>query len=338
MSEKVTVIVVNWNGRDYLETCLSSVLRQSYPNFEILLIDNASTDGSLDLIEERFPQVGVIRNRVNLGFAAANNIGIQQSSSDYIATLNNDTKAEETWLAELVKAARTGPDIGMCASKMLFMHQPAIINSAGIALDRAGIAWDNRGGEEDTPDDSKPYEVFGPCAGAALYRREMLMGIGLFDEDFFAYLEDVDLAWRARLAGWRCLYVPTAKVYHIHSATAREGSSLKTYLLGRNKIWTIIKNYPSPHFWLFWPIIVGYDFGSVLFALFSRRDIRPLQGRLSALTRFAPMWRKRRVVQRNRKISPTAMWHLMYPLERPDRVFKRYGHLRGYEKPEGDGR
>ena len=134
----------------------------------------------------------------------------------------------------------------MVASKMLFAHRPEIINSAGIAMDWAGIAWDWRGGEIDTPAEEHDSEVFGPCGGAALYSRRMLDEIGLFDEDFFMYLEDVDLACRARLAGWHCLLPPQARVLHAHSATAGEGSPFKSYQLGRNKIWTLVKNFPQP--------------------------------------------------------------------------------------------
>jgi len=196
---------------------LSALLAQTYSPYEIILVDNGSHDGSVDFVRARFPEVRIVENSENLGFAAGNNVAIRVARGDYIVTLNNDTRAEPEWLEELVRVVETDPQIGMCASKMLFYHHAGILNSTGISLDVAGIAWDRRGGERDNGQEHEPVEIFGPCAGAALYRREMLDEVGLFDEDFFAYHEDVDLAWRARSRGWRCMYSPRAVVHHIHS-------------------------------------------------------------------------------------------------------------------------
>lgn len=325
---RVSVIILNWNGKQHLERCLSSVLRQTYPNFEVILVDNGSTDGSVEFVRERFPEVRIIRNEENLGFAAGNNVAINATQGDYVATLNNDTQVDPDWLEALAKAAEADPKVGMCASKMLFLHQPDIINSTGISLDKAGIAWDRRGGERDKGDESEPIEVFGPCAGAALYRREMLDQVGLFDEDFFAYLEDVDLAWRARLMGWRCLYAPKAVVYHLYSATAIEGSPGKNFLLGRNKVWTIVKNYPSPELFLFLPIILLYDLGSIPYTLLVKGDTSSLQGRVAGLQGIAKMLRKRKIVQSKRITSFSALAKSLSPLERPFKVWQRYSYLR----------
>jgi len=327
MKSKVSVIVINWNGKHHLERCLSSVLQQTYPNFEVVLVDNASTDGSVEFVRERFPGVRIIRNEENLGFAAGDNVAIRTTRGDYVATLNNDTQVDPRWLEELVSAAEADPKVGMCASKMLFLHQPDIINSTGISLDKAGIAWDRRGGEPDQDTGIEPIEVFGPCAGAALYRRRMLEEVGLFDQDFFAYLEDVDLAWRARLMGWRCLYVPTARVYHIHSATGLEGSPFKNHLLGRNKVWTIIKNYPSPELFLFLPLITLYDLGAVLYALIIRGDVNPLSGRIAGLRGLVRFLRKRGEIQRKRVIPFCALARYLNPIENPIKVLRRYRHL-----------
>jgi GT2 family glycosyltransferase len=324
---KVSVVIVNWNGQRYLDDCLSAVLAQTYPHCEVVLVDNASTDGSVELVTRKFPHVRVIQNEKNLGFAAGNNIGIRATSGEYVATLNNDTQADSRWLEELV-AVMSGQDmVGMAASKMLFTHRPEVINSTGICLDLAGIAWDRRGGELDTTEGSGPIEVFGPCAGAALYCRTVLDKVGLFDEDFFCYLEDVDLAWRARLMGWRCLYVPTARVYHIHSGTGQEGSPFKNYLLGRNKVWTIIKNYPSTELFLLLPVILAYDLGSIPYTLLARGDASALRGRLAALRHLSHLWQKRREVQRRRIISFAALAEQLSPLESPLAVLRRYRHL-----------
>jgi GT2 family glycosyltransferase len=279
-------------------------------------------------VARRFPQVRLIRHDENLGFAAGNNTAIRATRSPYVATLNNDAQAEPPWLAELVKAMESDGQVGMCASKMLYAHRPQVIDSAGLSPDVAGIAWNRRWGERDTDDDAGPREVFGACAGAALYRRAMLNQIGLFDEDFFAYLEDADLAWRARLAGWKCLYVPTAVAHHVHSATGGVGSPFKKTLLGRNKIWTIIKNYPNPQLFTYLPLIVACDLAAVMVGLVGG-DISPLLGRLAALRGLPAVWRKRRAIQRQRVVSFADLARHMSPLQSPLSILRRTRSLPG---------
>lgn len=293
---KVSVIIPNWNGRHYLESCLQSLHEQSFRDFVIYVVDNGSIDNSVAWIRESHPDVIVIANETNLGFARAINQGICASESQYVVTLNNDTWVPQDWLSMLVAAADAHPAIGMCACKMVFADHPDIINSAGIAVDKLGIAWDRQGGAPDVSQTQELEEVFGPCAGAALYRRAMLTDIGLFDEVFFAYLEDVDLAWRARRAGWRCLYVPQARVLHHHSATAKEGSPFKSFHLGRNKVWLLLKNYPFRELWYVVPLVWLYDGMSLVYALLFRWDIHSWRGRWAALRGAGAMWRKRQTV------------------------------------------
>jgi hypothetical protein len=171
-------------------------------------------------VRKEFPSVRIIESRKNLGFAKGNNIGIKEARGELIATLNNDTEVTPRWLEELVSAMASNEKVGMCASKMLFMKDHGMINSTGICLSRSGTCWDRGIFEPDTGQYGSMEEVFGPCAGAALYRKSMLEEIGLFDEDFHAYVEDTDLAFRGRLAGWKCLYVPNAVVYHVHAGTS----------------------------------------------------------------------------------------------------------------------
>ena len=245
---KVSIIIVNWNGKKYLKECFDSVFSQTYSNYEVIFVDNGSTDGSAEYIEKNFPKTIIIRFDKNYGFAMPNNIGIEEAFKNpdvqYIATLNNDTKVDSHWLEEFIKVAENDDQIGMCASKTLFFYTPELIDNTGILIssDGSGI---NRGYKEK---DSGQYdincEVFGACAAAALYKRKMLNEIGFFDGDFFAYYEDIDLSWRARLAGWKCMYVHSAVVYHVHSATGIAHSPFKSFYLQRNRFFVIIKNLP----------------------------------------------------------------------------------------------
>ena len=237
---KVTVIIVTWNGRQHLEPCLEALAAQTRRDFEVIVVDNASTDGTVELLRESYPHVRLLCNADNLGFAVANNQGIRASSAPFVATLNNDTIPDPEWLAALLRSfesAEADSRLGAVASKMVFADAPHVVNSCGIALDPAGIAWDLWGGRPAQLVD-RPREVFGACAGAALYRRGMLDDVGLFDEDFFAYFEDLDLAWRALQRGWRCVLAPDAVVRHHHSGTLGEGSPVKRYLLARTNRWS----------------------------------------------------------------------------------------------------
>lgn len=211
----VTVIIVNWNGRELLRTCLTALRKQTFRESEIVLVDNGSHDGSCELVRTKFREVRLIRLERNMGFAEANNIGIRASDSRYIATLNNDTEASEQWLERLVQEAEKQERIGSCASKMVRYHDSRIIDSAGIEVLASGEVKDRGHGVRDCGEFDRIEEVFGACAGAALYRRDMLAEIGLFPTRYFASYEDVALAWRAAYAGWRCMYVPGAVVRHV---------------------------------------------------------------------------------------------------------------------------
>lgn len=315
---RVVVVIPNWNGSELLQACLCALDEQTFRGFRVLVVDNGSTDNSVLMVRETFPDVQVFQNDTNIGFAAAINQGIQNSREPLVATLNNDTRPESGWLNSLVERMDSDSKTGACASKMLFADQPSVINSAGIAIDHAGIAWDRLGGAADTPD-INPVPVFGACAGAALYRRSMLDELGGFDTEYFVYLEDVDLAWRAQVAGWKAVYVPQARVQHHHSATAGEGSAFKDYMLGRNKVRLLLRNFPSRA-----PgkaaIAVLYDISSVVLALLHLNP-HPLRGRLSALLSI-----RRILATRPSSVSP--IWEVMEPVTLPWKVWQRYRHLR----------
>ncbi len=312
LTASACVIIVNWNGRHHLSRCLPSLRAQTYRDFETIVVDNGSTDESIAWLKKNYPAIRLIRNTENIGFAAANNQAIQATNNPYVVTLNNDTVATPTWLAELVLAIESDDSVGMVASQILLNDRPQVIDSAGIEVDWTGTAWQRRRGESADGNDIW-QEVFGPCAAAALYRRAMLDDIGLFDEDFFVYYEDVDLAWRAQNAGWRCLYAPRAQVYHAHSATGGQDPSHKWYFIGRNKVWTLIKNYPTARLLVTWPLVLGFEFTAMLYALMIKHSAAPLRGRLDGWLAISSAWRKRRTVRRE-------VWGKLAPLRNPLRA------------------
>ena len=308
-----SIIVLTWNGRHNLEHSLPALYPQLGPNDRLVVVDNGSTDGSVAWVSAHYPAVHIIRNETNHGFAAAVNQGIRATDSRFVILLNDDTIVSPGWLEALLAAAESDAGVGMCACAMLQARDPTRFDAAGIEVDRAGIAWNRWHGEPvDAHPTAAPQEVFGPCGGAALYRRQMLDEIGLFDEDFFAYYEDVDLAWRARQAGWRCLYVPQAQLIHAHSATGNRTPDMKRYLLGRNKLWTILKNYPTPQLWWRWPLIVAYDLALCGGGMWQDRSMAALRGRFAALRTWSKCWHKRNKHPSHtvRLVPPRTPWHL----------------------------
>lgn len=325
---RISVVIVNWNGGRHLASCLQALGRQTLPPSQIVVVDNASTDGSPGQVESEFPWVTLVRSPRNLGFAAGCNLGFRRSRGELVATLNPDADPEPRWLESLV-ASIDDRAVGMVASLMLFADRPGTVNSAGVSLDVLGMAWDRLGG---APRElaGRPAEVIGPCAGAALYRRDLLERLGGFDEDFFLYLEDVDLALRARQAGWTCRYSPDAVVHHVHSASAVEGSPFKNYLKARNKVWLIAKNYPRGHLLRWGAVMLAYD---LLAAAYGARagDWSAWRGRLAGLRRLPEM--------RSRHAGGTG-WNnvarLMVGLESPSAVRARFLHLQAVKGEAGE--
>ena len=242
----ISIIIVNWNGMRFLEKCLSSVDSQTYRLFEVIFVDNGSEDGSLEFVRSNFPETIIIENKENLGFAKANNQGIKVANGKYIATLNNDTEVDRDWLNNLVEAAESSDEkVGMWAPKILSMQKRTRIDSVGgLLIYRDGIARGRGRSEEDKGQYDRVEGILFPSACSALYRKDMLDGIGYFDEDFFAYCEDSDLGFRARLAGWNAVSVPGAIVYHHYSGSTGKYSETKAFLVERNHIWLAIKNFP----------------------------------------------------------------------------------------------
>ena len=292
---KISVVVVNFNGKRFLDDCLSSLSVQTYKDYEVIVVDNASRDGSVEHIRSRFPWARIVENKVNLGSTGGNNSGIREAEGEFIVTLNNDTRLEKDFLERLA-GPMSDPGIGMCGSKMVYPNGK--INSTGLCLSRSGASWDRGASEEDLGQYDRQEEIFGACAGAALYRRKMLDEIGLFDEDFFIFMEDIDLTLRARCAGWRCIYVPEAIAHHLHGATAGVGSDLTVYYGNRNIMWLPAKNYPLPFLITCLPWILGRNLMALAYYTLKGRGRVVLKAKWDGLLGLPKMMAKRKTILR----------------------------------------
>lgn len=310
-NDLVSVVIPNWNGREHLFTCLSSLQNQVIKNYEILLVDNGSTDGSINYVCENFPEVRIIKSDVNLGFAGGCNLGIENASGDYIALLNNDTEVDKNWLAQSVNALKENPEAGLTASRILLFHHRKYIDTAGDLYFRSGFPGKRGSFSLDGQEFDQYKWVFGACAGAAVYRRDLFAEIGPFDEDFFSFMEDVDLSFRAQLAGYRCLYVPTAIVYHKLGATAGLNDPRRQRWSHRNRWYTLIKNLPAE----LWMRNIGHILvaeivilGSTIFQLRLGNYIR---ARVDVLKNLTKMLGKRREIQNTAKVSNGYIYSIM---------------------------
>jgi GT2 family glycosyltransferase len=247
----ISTVILNWNGEEYLQPCLQSVKGQTYPNIEIILVDNASTDGSIEYIKNLLSDLRLIINYRNIGYGGGNNRGIEEAKGRYIFVLNSDTEIEKRCVELLWECIETDQRIGVTTPKILLYDRRDIIDAAGLTIYPDGLSI-GRGRLEPQEKYNQREEVFFGSGCASLFRKEMLEEIGLFDEDFFAYAEDTDLGWRARLARWKSYYVPEAVVYHHHSKKFGTYSPLKAFLVERNRIWVAWKNFPLPILYL-WP-------------------------------------------------------------------------------------
>lgn len=242
MSPRASVVIPTWNGARFLAPCLTALAAQTFRDFEVLVIDNGSTDDTAAVLAS-YPTVRCLSLATNRGFAVACNSGIRAARGEFILLLNNDTAAEPGWLGALVAALDAHPRAGMAQPKVRLMDQRDLLHTTGDTLDRAGRPGNRGVWAVDQGQWDAQTEVFGANAAAAAYRRAMLDDVGLLEERFGSYLEDVDLAWRARLRGWGCVYVPQAVVYHQVSATG--GGPLSSYLVARNRWWLIARCYPG---------------------------------------------------------------------------------------------
>ncbi|HEY3079855.1 MAG TPA: glycosyltransferase family 2 protein [Chloroflexota bacterium] len=336
MTPLVSVLVVTWNGRAHLARCLPALAAQTLPDLEVVLVDNGSGDGSAELVARLLPAATLVRSPTNLGFVGGNRLGLPHCRGRHVALLNNDCVPEPTWLERAVEELeRAGA--GMAATTLCRADDPARIDSAGIALDRAAIAWDRGGGLATTSSECDLPPLFGPSGGGALYRRELLDDVPFFEPDFEMYYEDVDLAWRARLRGWDCVHAAAASALHVGSASGGRNSPRKRFLLGRNKLWTVARCYPGEGLRRYLAAIALYDAAAlVAYAVLSRPGAVPpsaraaaLRGRVAGLRGLPRQLWKRRAIQAGRT-NPRGGLDALAPLAPPWRLMSRFKHL-----PEG---
>lgn len=305
---RVSVVIPNWNTRKFLGMCLTSLGQQTFRDFEVVLVDSGSTDGSLAFMRENFPEVEVVALRENRGFAAAVNAGIAASGSEFVVLLNNDTEQDPGWLESLVRAADAHPEAGLFATKMISHSDRRYLDGAGDSIRPDGLPYRLGHGEIDRGQFDRAAYVFGACAGAAMYRRRLFEEVGAFDEDFGSYCEDGDLNFRAQLAGHRCLYVPEAVVYHVGGgATGGKRSRTATRLGSRNSLNSLVKNLPLalvPH------LLPFFAAGQLVrLATAATTGVLPahLAGLKEAAGMFPLMREKRRRVQSARRLSDAEM-------------------------------
>ncbi len=311
--DNLSVVVVNWNGQAYLEQCIDALLNQTVKPLEIIVVDNASSDGSLNALSH-YPTVRLFSLNSNSGFARGNNLAadILDSQTQWIALMNPDAFAMPDWLEKLLAAAERNPEFDLFGSKLVNAADPTKLDGAGDVYHFSGLVWRSGHGRHASSVMNAEREIFSPCAAAALYRRSVFEKVGGFDEDFFCYVEDVDLGFRMRLAGARCLYVPDSVVKHVGSGTTGgQHSDFSVYHGHRNLVWTLVKNMPGFLFWLVLPLHVALSLLTIVWFTLRGQGKVIWRAKRDALLGLPKMWRKRKQIQKNRVASIASIWRML---------------------------
>jgi GT2 family glycosyltransferase len=311
----ITINIITYNSAAHLPRCLDCLKNQSAQNFEITLIDNASQDESLSVARQYQGQLNlhIIEQSQNTGFAAANNLGAKMAKGKWLILLNADAFPQPDWLEKLLQAAEENPEFAAFSSRQLLAENPEILDGAGDAYHISGMAWRWYISYPASEYGLQTREVFTPCAAAAMYQLEAFLDVGGFDEDYFAYFEDVDLGFRLRLRGYRTLYVASAIVAHVSSSTFGKQSNFAFYHAHRNLIWTFVKNMPSELFWRYLP---HHLFANLIYLTYYSLRLPGKaiwQGKIDAIRNIKPMLAKRKEIQARRRAS----------IEEVDQLFER---------------
>ncbi|MEI6599783.1 MAG: glycosyltransferase family 2 protein [Comamonadaceae bacterium] len=309
---RVAVIIVHWNCWDVLARCLDALAQQTWRDFSVTIVDNASSQPMPAQLLERCPGAVLVQNATNLGFAAANNQAVLQHSgnSEWLALLNPDAFAQPDWLEQLMQASAAAPDCSVFASRQIDATHPELLDGDGDAYHISGRAW-RIGHGQPIPQNKPAVEpVFSPCAASGLYRRSAFMQVGGFDEDFFCYFEDVDLGFRLQLAGYHCLLVRTAVVHHLGAtSTGGQHSDFALYHGHRNLVWTYFKNMPGALFWLLLPLHLAINFFTLLHHAQHSKVI--WRAKRDAFFGLLTIKAKRNAVQCKRTQSIASLWRMM---------------------------
>ena len=307
----VDVIIVNWNSGLLLAECLRHLRLQTVQPTKIYVVDNASSDSSATQVATS-GNVVLFQMHENLGFAKGNNWAIKQCTAEYVALLNPDAFAAPEWIEQLLKATVNNPDVAVFGSRQLSQHNPDIMDGAGDVYHMSGLVWRDRHGVRQQSEDMVAREIFSPCAAASMYRRTVLLEVGGFDEDYFCYVEDVDLGFRLRLAGHKAWYVPNAVVHHVGSATTGgQHSDFSIYHGHRNLVWTFVKNMPGCLFWLLLPLHLLMNLiTTTWFVAYGKRKVI-LRAKRDALLALPKIWDKRKSVQRSKVAMIRDIWPLL---------------------------
>lgn len=298
---EMSVIVVNWNGKHFLEVCLSALRQQTFRDFEIILVDNGSNDGSVEYVQTHFPEVNLVALGENTGFTGANIAGYAQAKGELTVLLNNDTEAHPLWLEEIHKAALMHPEAGSFACKMLYFDERGRIENCGFDLGIAGTVVDLGRDELDGAEWNTSRKIFGGCGGAVAYRLRMLKDIGFLDPSFFIFFEDVDLSFRAQLRGYECIFVPQAIVYHRYRATTKKGPSV--FCSQRNIELVYLKNMPLGLIFRSLPQRLLYELGSALYFTKSGSGKAFLRGKVDVIRHLPSIRQKRKEIQSSKTVS-----------------------------------
>lgn len=306
----VGAVVVNWNSNDYLPQCLKAIAEQEIPFTRVVVVDNGS-DNPIGKWAGSWPRhFRFIDLDRNVGFASANNIALQHlTDCDWIALVNPDASLRPEWLKTLLDASRRHPTIPVFACCLIKTLEPDLLDGAGDSFHISGLAWRRGHGERRKTFPLVEMEVFGPCAAAALYRRDSLMEVGAFDDDFFCYFEDVDLAFRLRLMGCGCFLIPGAVAHHVGSVTTGgQKSDFAVYHGHRNMVWCFVKNMPGPLFWLLLPVFLLINAATIVRFGLRGQGSAILRAKIDAIKGIPRIWRKRKGIQKRRKASVNSIW------------------------------
>ena len=313
MSSTVSIIILSWNSGRYLPICLRALSNQSFKDFNVILVDNNSTDDSVDGLKDKWTDISIVVKKLetNLGFAVANNLGAHLASGKWIILLNADAYPEPDWLEQLITAAEENPEFNFFSSRQIQYNAQHLLDGAGDEYHIIGIAWRRYYNHFQKEYGLQQEEVFGACAAAAMYRREDFLSAGGFDEDYFSYFEDVDLSFRLRLAGGRCLYVPEAVVHHVGSASTGKLSDFVVYYGHRNLVWAFFKDMPGLLFWLYLPLHLAMNLFFLVSFIFKGKGRAIFKAKIDAIKGIPSVMKKRKDVQTLRKVSVKEVSHFM---------------------------